>query len=181
VPDCNALQRTLQSTAKNESCHTCGRVMTHMYEGVMSLCPLSTDTIHDAASHCNTLQHTATHCNALLHTATHCNILQRTATHCNTLQHTAMHYNTLQCTTTHCYTLQHTARHCYTLQHVHYSVLQCAVVCYSNSWLKLLQASPRLHTRSPNHLQLVFTTHFGTHLLVVRQWVRHTETECCRV
>ena len=44
----------------------------------VSLCK----TLHDTATHCNTLQHTRL---SLRHTATHCNSLQHTAPHCTTL------------------------------------------------------------------------------------------------
>ena len=71
------------------------------------------NTLHPAASSCNTLQHIATCC----YSSRRLQVMQRTATHCNTLKYsaTARRFRVMQHTVTHCKIPQHTATCCNTL------------------------------------------------------------------
>ena len=109
----------------NESCHTWGWVVSHVWmshvtylneschilEWVMS--QMRTSHVTRVNVSCHTCECVMSHMrmSSVMHpveASVHCNTLQHSAAHCSTLQHTATHCNTLQ---------QHTATHCNTLQH----------------------------------------------------------------
>ena len=129
----------------DESCHTCGCVMSHIWicesTRMDEYCSGTADNSErnkegkndEPALHTRPIMP----CNA--HTATHCNSLQHNATHCNTRpvqvesRRRAAHASVLQCVAVCCSVLQYVAVCCSVLQCVAMccSVLHCIAVCCS--------------------------------------------------
>ena len=167
-------------TYMNESCHTCGWVVSS------PPCVTTVDILHSTATHGNTVQHTATHCYTLKHTATHCNTPQHTATHYNTLGcwQTARSQQTATSINKHCNTLQQSAgRRCYhdCMRHWVYAWLILCVIdmCFMNhllchAILYVTHVTDSCHT----YKWLIHVTHlngwFMAHMWMNQSHVSHT-------